>query len=100
MDARNDTRPQIGMDVIDSNDHLVGTVEEVNHDHFVVGPGLFLACSQCIPTSAISDIRGNELRLRISRESALQSSVDTHWLERPGHGETADISPTGDVISG
>lgn len=95
MDPRNDFRPRIGMDVIDRNDHLVGTVESVEHDHFVVARGLFFSQPQRIPDSAIADIRGDELRLRITREAALHSSVDIHWAERPEHGEIVEL-PTND----
>jgi hypothetical protein len=97
MDDRHDTRPRIGMNVIDRNDHLVGTVESVEHDHFVVGKGLFFAQPQRIPDSAIGEIRGQKLRLRITRETALHSSVDLHWDERPEHGEIVELLATDDV---
>ena len=90
MEAHEQSRPQVGMNVIDSDNHLVGTVEAVEHDHFVVGEGLFFLERQRIPCSAIAGIYEGEIRLRISRERALHSSVDTHWDEYPEHGEIVD----------
>lgn len=95
MEDRYDKRPRIGMNVVDCNDHLVGAVESVEHDHFVVGTELFFTQPQRIPDSAISDIYGNEVRLRITRETALHSSIDSHWGERPEHGEIVE-SPVAD----
>lgn len=82
-------RPQVDMDVIDDGDHMVGTVESVEHDHFVVQKGFFFPQNHRVPNSAIDSITGSEIRLRISREIALNSSVDLNWAEEPVHGESA-----------
>lgn len=88
-------RPALGMDVIDTSDHLVGTVEAVEHDHFVVQKGFFFPKSHRIPNSAIDSIEGNEVRLRITREVAMTSSVDDDWSSVPHHGEV--VPEIGDV---
>lgn len=85
-------RPQVGMDVIDSADHMVGTVETVEHDHFVVQKGFFFPENHRIPNTAIDSIDGNEITLRITREVALNSSVDLRWAEEPVHGESVPDS--------
>lgn len=92
-------RPEIGMDVIDSDDHLVGTVESVEHDHFVVQKGFFFSQSHRIPNSAIGEIQRGQVTLRIRREEAMEHSADTHWNERPEHGEIAPGSATGTQYS-
>lgn len=81
-------RPSVGMDVIDESDHLVGTVEAIEHDHFIVQKGFFFPQSHRIPLSAIENIVENEVVLRIPREVALASNVDVQWNERPIYGET------------
>ncbi len=91
MDTRHDARPLPGMRVIDCNNHLLGTVEAVEHDHFVVGEGLFFTEPHRIPDSAIGEIQGSDLQLRITREDALHSSVDTHWSELPRYGEIVEL---------
>lgn len=88
-------RPAIGMDVIDNADRLVGTVEQVEHDHFVVQKGFFFPQSLRIPNSAIESITGEQITLRISRDLALSSSVDHDWADEPLHGEI--VPETGDV---
>lgn len=85
-------RPGPGMDVIDSGDHLIGTVESVEHDHFVVQKGFFFPQNHRIPNSAIASIDGSEIVLRISREVALSSSVDQNWGDQPLHGESVPDS--------
>jgi len=75
------------MDVIDNADHLVGTVEAVEHDHFVVEKGFFFPQSHVISNSAIERVAGNEVVLRISRDQALNSSPDHNWMNDPLHGE-------------
>lgn len=85
-------RPAVGMDVIDNGDHLVGTVETVEHDHFVVQKGFFFPESHRIPISAIDSIIENEVILRISREMALASNVDIDWADHPQHGESVPDS--------
>lgn len=87
-----DKRPSVGMDVIDNADHLVGTVEAIEHDHFVVQKGFFFPQSHRIPNSAIEDIIENEVRLRISREVALASDADVDWADRPYRGESVPDS--------
>lgn len=81
-------RPSVGMDVIDNADRLVGTVETVEHDHFVVQKGFFFPQNHRIPNSAIEHIAEHEVLLRISREMALASNVDIEWGDRPIRGET------------
>lgn len=81
-------RPSVGMDVIDNADHLVGTVETVEHDHFVVQKGFFFPQSHRIPNSAIDNIVEHEVTLRISREMALASNADVDWTDHPQHGES------------
>lgn len=83
-----DLRPSVGMDVIDDSDHLVGTIESVEHDHFVVQKGFFFPESHKLSISSIDSIVENEVRLRISRETALASSSDDDWADKPHHGET------------
>ena len=61
MEAQETDRPQVGMDVIDRDDHLVGRVESIEHDHFVVEKGFFFAQRHRIPNSAIAAIRGNDI---------------------------------------
>ncbi len=88
-------RPAIGMEVIDSDGHLVGTVESVEHDHFVVQKGFFFPKNHRIPDSAIDRIIGNEITLRMSREVVQNSSVDRNWANDPHHGENVpDASDT------
>lgn len=82
-------RPSVGMDVIDNADHLVGTVETVEHDHFVVQKGFFFPQSHRIPISAVGNIVENEVTLRISREEAMANNADADWAARPQHGEQA-----------
>lgn len=86
-------RPSVGMDVIDSGDHLVGTIETVEHDHFVVQKGFFFPQSHRIPISAIGSIADNEVVLRISREVALMSDADVDWADKPHHGEHSEHIP-------
>lgn len=81
-------RPAIGMDVVDNADHLVGTVETVEHDHFIVQKGFFFPQSHRLPISAIDSIEENEVTLRISLEVALASNVDADWKDSPQHGES------------
>lgn len=88
-------RPAVGMEVIDTADHLVGTVESVENNHFVVQKGFFFPQNHRIPISAIDTIEGNEIRLRISRELAFSSNVDEAWADRPQHGEI--VPEIGDV---
>lgn len=80
-------RPSVGMDVIDNADHLVGTVETVEHDHFVVQKGFFFPQSHRIPLSAVESIVDNEVTLRISREQAMANNADVDWADKPHHGE-------------
>lgn len=80
-------RPSVGMDVIDNADHLVGTVETVEHDHFVVQKGFFFPQSHLIPISAVERIAEHEVVLRISREEALANDADVDWAAKPRHGE-------------
>lgn len=81
-------RPSVGMDVIDNADHLVGTVESVEHDHFVVQKGFFFPQSHRLPLSAIESITENEVLLRISREIAMASNADANFADTPRHGES------------
>lgn len=83
-----DKRPSVGMDVIDSADRLVGTVEAIEHDHFVVQKGFFFPQNHRVPNSAIDSIIENEVILRISRETALASDADVDWADRPFRGES------------
>lgn len=76
------------MDVIDNANHLVGTVESVEHDHFIVQKGFFFPANHRIPQSAIASITENEVNLRISREMALATSTDETWADKPQHGES------------
>ena len=80
-------RPSVGMDVVDNADRLVGTVETVEHDHFVVQKGFFFPQSHRIKLSAIENIVDNEVTLRISREVAQASNADVDWTDHPHHGE-------------
>lgn len=80
-------RPSVGMDVIDNADHLVGTIETVEHNHFVVQKGFFFPQSHRIPVNAIENIVENEVTLRISREEALASDADVDWADKPHYGE-------------
>lgn len=89
-------RPSVGMDVIDESDHLVGTVETVEHDHFVVQKGFFFPQSHRIPMSAINLIVENEVILRISREEAMANNSDVDWTAKPHHGE--HVPDTSDKI--
>lgn len=89
MEDHEQRRPHIGMDVIDSAGHFVGTVEHVEHDHFVVEKGFFFPESHRIGISAIESIRESEITLRIARESALSSDPDHNWAHDPRHGEIA-----------
>lgn len=82
------TRPAVGMDVIDDGQHLVGTVETVEHDHFVVQKGFFFPQSHRIPISAIDTIIENEVTLRISREVAQSTNADVDWTDHPQYGES------------
>ena len=88
-------RPTLGMEVIDAADRLVGTVESVEHDHFVVQKGFFFPQSHRLPMSAIAAIEGSEIRLRITREAAFSSNVDETWADQPQHGEI--VPEIGDV---
>lgn len=89
------TRPNVGMEVIDNADHMVGTVESVEHDHFVVEKGFFFPQSHTISNTAIDSIDGNEITLRISRDEAMNSSPDSDWADKPHHGENVpDTSET------
>lgn len=85
-------RPSVGMDVIDNANHLVGTVETIEHDHFVVQKGFFFPQSHRIPNSAIANIIENEVTLSISREMALTNNVDVNWADRPQYGESVPDS--------
>ena len=88
-------RPAVGMDVIDNAGHLVGTVESVEHDHFVIQKGFFFPRNHRIPDSAIDRIANNEIILRISRDLDQSSSVDRNWADHPEHGEI--VPEAGDV---
>ena len=83
-----DQRPSVGMDVIDSAENLVGTVESVEHDHFVVQKGFFFPQNHRLPISAIESITEGEVFLRISRDEALSSDADVNWAAKPRHGES------------
>lgn len=85
-------RPSVGMDVIDNADHLVGTIEAVEHDHFVVQKGFFFPQNHRVSNSAIDSIIENEVILRISRETALASGADEDWADCPHHGESVPDS--------
>ena len=88
-------RPSVGMDVIDNADRLVGTVESVDHDHFVVQKGFFFPQNHRLPISAIASVIENEVTLRISREMALAHNADVDWSDHPQHGESVpDASET------
>lgn len=80
-------RPNIGMDVIDNADHMVGTVESVEPDHFIVEKGFFFPKSHVIPNSAIESISNNEITLRISRDEAINLSPDADLSSQPQNTE-------------
>ncbi len=80
-------RPSVGMDVIDNADHLVGTVETVENDHFVVQKGFFFPQSHTVSMSAIDAIVENEVILRISREEVTANNVNVDWTAKPHYGE-------------
>lgn len=80
-------RPQPGMEVIDNGDHLVGTVESVEHSHFVVQKGFFFPQNHRIPNSAIDSIVENEIILRVSREVALTTNTDQTSADQSANGE-------------
>lgn len=89
METQDQQRPQVGMEVLDNADHLMGTVEQLEPDHFVVQKGFFFPKSHRIAITAIESISGNEVTLGISREEAMHGSEDTKWADRPRHGEIA-----------
>ena len=87
MDNTDQARARIGMEVVDDSGHFIGTVEHVEPDHFVVQKGFFFPNSHRIPNSAISEMTDREIRLRISRETAMHATEDENWAEKPEHGE-------------
>lgn len=95
-------RPTVGMDVIDNSDRLVGTVESVEHDHFVVQKGFFSPQDHKIPMSAIASITDNEVILHTSRHEALNSNPDVEFADLPQHGKhVPDSSESrGDAVRG
>lgn len=88
-------RPIVGMEVIDRTDLLVGTVECVEHDHFVVQKGFFFPHSHRISNSAIGAVDGNRVTLKITREEAMHHGPDYDWADHPERGEV--VPEEGDV---
>lgn len=87
-------RPETSMEVVDDAGYFIGTVENVEHDHFVVQQGFFFPKDHRIPNSAIGEISDAGIRLRISRETAMHESSDMNWAEYPESSEI--VSDIGD----
>lgn len=82
---------KIGQDVICSDGNKIGEVVDVLDDHLVVEKGFFNPEDIYVPKSEISSFDDYHLRLRVSRDEALQSG----WEQEPG--ETGDESPAIDI---
>ncbi len=70
-----------GMEVLGSDGAKVGSIAEVNPDHFVVKKGFFFPNDFYIPTSAVNSVEDNKVYLNVTKDEAM--SQDPSWEEQP-----------------
>lgn len=69
--------PQVGMDVVGSDDQKVGAVDAVEQDYFVVQKGFFFPEDHYIPLSAVTSYDDKKVFLNVTKDQALEQQWTT-----------------------